>query len=419
MSALRQSICSQNPPRTTDERLPAILGGLPVRPAGAPSWPNSDPEILQAVQESVRSGNWGRYHGEATAKLIERLRQFFLAEHVTLCSSGTAGIELALRGLNIGAGDEVILAGYDFRGNFLNVIAVGATPVLVDLDPRTGQLDPQRVSEAFTDRTRAVIATHLHGALVDMPALRAQTASRNVAIIEDACQMPGAPWETVRAGMGGDVGVISFGGSKLLSAGRGGAILTNRADVVARIRRFAFRGNDAYPLSELQAAVLIPQLEKLDSLRSIRRNSVRELAGRLADEPGLKLLDPRSASPDSTLEPDYYKVGFRYHAEAFDGLSRASFVAAMRAEGIAFSPGFRALHRLHARSRFRQADELTESDRADASWLVLHHPVLLEDAEALDEIQLAVSKLREHRELLKEKNHVLAEDFVSPWETEA
>jgi perosamine synthetase len=395
------------------DTLPAILGGPAVRPMGAPAWPQSDAVITAALEECARSGNWGKYDGDNCQRLRQQLREFHAAEFVALCSSGTAGIELALRGLNITAGDEVLLAGYDFKGNFLNVLTVGATPVLVDIDPQTGQMDLQRAANAIGPQTRAVIATHLHGGIVDLSALRRLAEAHRLVIIEDACQMPGAKLGSFRAGTQGDVGVISFGGSKLLSAGRGGAVLTNRADVIPRLRRYSFRGNDAYPLSELQAAVLLPQLERLDSRRLERQRRVGELCELLADVPVLTAIHTVS----TTNSPDFYKVGFRYRAEACGGLAREVFAAAMQAEGIALFPGFRGLHLIHARSRFRQADELSEATRADSEWLVLHHPVLLEGSRAIHEVVAAVRKIRAHAEHLRTAN-LPTGTIVGSWEGE-
>jgi perosamine synthetase len=208
-------------------------------------------------------------------------------------------------------------------------------------------------------------------------------------VIEDAAQCPGALVQGRRAGTWGDVGTLSFGGSKLLSAGRGGAILTHHADVAQRGRLHLLRGNVVCPLSELQAAVLLPQLDKLDVRNAHRAGSVARLRERLADVPGLRFLINRAA--DS--EPGYYKLGWQFDAARF-GLSRAEFVAALRAEGIALDEGFRALHVGRSPSRFRRAGELGESERAHHGMLVLHHPVLLGTAADLEEVVVAVEKIR-------------------------
>src|SRR5262249_27521235 len=140
-------------------------------------------------------------------------------------------VELALRALKVGPGDEVVLAAYDYPGNFLSVHAVGAHPVLVDVELGNWNLGPERLAEAIGPATRAVIASHLHGGLVPMREVMEVAAARGVAVVEDAAQAPGAEVQGRKAGTWGDAGVLSFGGSKLLTAGRGGALLTRRADV--------------------------------------------------------------------------------------------------------------------------------------------------------------------------------------------
>ena len=140
------------------------------------------------------------------------------------------------------------------------------------------------------------------------------------------------------AGSWGAVGILSFGGSKLLTAGRGGAIITDRADIHQRTRLGQFRGNTVGPLSELQAVVLAPQLERLREMHIRRLANVAYLRGRLHNQPGLRLFANHVEG-----EPAYYKVGFQFD-EAVFGLSRLRFVQAMRAEGIAVDEGFAALH---------------------------------------------------------------------------
>ena len=126
----------------------------------------------------------------------------------------------------------------------------------------------------MTSQTRAILVAHLHGGIVDLPRVRRIADPLGIPVIEDACQNPGATVYGRRAGTWGDVGVLSFGGSKLLTAGRGGVLLTQRQEIAERIKRYVLRGNDAYPLSEMQAAILIPQLDQLDALND-RRRAVR------------------------------------------------------------------------------------------------------------------------------------------------
>ncbi len=378
--------------------LPAALGGQPIRPNGPPDWPGRRADVIEHLQPLLEAGDWGKYHGPHGPALIEVLQQRFNCPEVTLCSSGTAAVELALRACRLQPGDEVLLAGYDFLANFRNVLLVGATPLLVDIRGDDGQLDIDLAMRAITPRTKVIIASHLHGGCVDMPRLIHEAQARDITVIEDACQATGGTLQGQPLGAWGAVAVLSFGGSKLLSAGRGGAVLSYRPELAQRIKLYQQRGNEAYPLSELQAAVLMPQLARLDELHQRRAAWVAACLSRLAAEDGLQIW----AGPSGQSSPAYYKVGLWYEAGAYQGLSRDQFAAAIRAEGFAVYPGFRALHRCHARGRYQSPGRLVQSERADESLLVLHHPLLLEELDTVDQFLSALRKLRQHAPALRD-----------------
>ena len=147
-------------------------------------------------------------------------------------------------------------------------------------------------------------------------------------------------------------------------------------------------------LSELQAAALLPQLDRLAERHAWRAEAVRQLVTDLAAIPGLA---PFASTADGS--PAYYKVGFRYDPTAF-GLSRERFTAALRAEGVAFDAGFRAAHVGRAPHRFRRGGDLAEAERAHHGCVVLHHPVLLGAAADLAAVAAAVGKVYRHRERL-------------------
>jgi dTDP-4-amino-4,6-dideoxygalactose transaminase len=385
-----------------DFDLPALLGGLPVRPQGPPDWPGPDPEVREAVARACADGTWGKYHGEHGDALAQRLCARFGVEHALLCGSGTYAIELALRALRIGPGDEVILASYDFPGNFLGIHAVGAQPVLVDVAACNWNLAIQTLEGAVSPKTRAVIASHLHGGLVPMRELMARAAERHVMVVEDAAQVPGAVVQGRPAGSWGDCGVLSFGGSKVLSAGRGGALLTSDGHTAQRARTHLLRGNILCPLSELQAAALLPQLDRLDERNEQRRRAAHWLTDALADLPGIVPLV--TSIDDST--PAFYKLGWQFDASAF-GLSRARLVATMRAEGIALAEGFPAAHIGRSPRRYRRGSDLSEAERANHGAVILHHPVLLGTTADLQQVVLAWRKVHQHREHLATSGDLL------------
>ena len=358
-----------------------------MRPSGPPGWPRRDLSTQKVLREMADSGDWGRYHGPHCPALAGMLADYHSIEHVLLCGSGTAAIELALRGAGVSSGDEVIMAAYDFKSNFQNVLQLGATPVLVDLNPDTWQLDVGQIADAVTPKTRAVLFSHLHGGVVTAPQLRDLAAARNIALVEDASQNPGAWLYGRRAGAWGDVGVLSFGGSKLMTAGRGGAVLTSKLEIAERIKRHVLRGNDAYPLSEIQAALLLPQLQQLND------HNDRRLAAAIRIIDAVKPFGLRALqSPTHDIVPVYYRIGFQYRRAEFGGLSREKLVQALRAEGIALDAGFRGNHLIHATRRFRVSGELPEATRADTEMVTLYHPVLLEDSTAIDQVIAAFEK---------------------------
>lgn len=375
---------------------PAILGGIPCFPEGPPEWPFPDKAINQVLQEAQQSGAWGKYHGPYSEQLQQELATLHQTPEVILCSSGTVAIELALRGLGIGAGDEVILAAYDFEGNFKNILAVGATPMLVDVDSRNCNLDVNLLEQAITKSTKCILISHLHGGLVPMQAVNNLAKKRGIPVIEDACQIPGAKIEGRIAGSGGDIGILSFGGSKLLTAGRGGALLTSSPQIAQRIRLYSFRGNEAYPLTELQAGLLIPQVKTLQQHNQKRHENVEHLLQHLGKTSGLTgLINTESRNADTSC-PGYYKLGFQYAPEHFAGLSRELFCQSMQSEGIALYPGFRALHAIHSQRRFKQINALPIATACDQSLVVLHHPILLTDETNMDMIAWAVSRIHKH-----------------------
>jgi len=387
----------------------AIAGGVPACPLGPPRWPPEDADVHAAIERAYADGSWGRYHGPYVEELSGRLAQMHGLRYVLPCSSGTIAIEVALRAVGVAAGDEVILAGYDFPGNFraieatgarpvlvdveadgwlLAIEAIGARPVLVDVDPASWGLDPAKLPAAIGPGVKAILVSHLHGGIVPMRAVSDFARRHQLAVVEDACQSSGAVVEGRPAGSWGDAGVLSFGGSKLLTAGRGGAVLTDREDVHQRAKIFCHRGNHAFPLSELQAAVLNPQLGKLAARSARRAQRVEQLRQCLGRPIGLRL----PVQSIDGCQPAYYKLGMQFLADEAGGRSRDEFIAAAVAEGVAIDAGFRGFFRRGTR-RCRQVGRLPHSRAAAEGAVVLHHPVLLEPPETIHAVAEALLKV--------------------------
>jgi perosamine synthetase len=367
----------------TDSKL-AIDGGKMTIPEGPPRWPRTDERIRAALLAAYADGSWGQYHAGHVEALESRLAEMHQVNAALACCSGTFAVEIALRALKIGAGNEVALAGYDFAGNFRAIEAIGARPVLVDVEPGSWCLDAPSLAHAWRPETKAVIVSHLHGALADMRAIADFCQEHGVAVIEDACQTPGAEVQGRMAGTWGDVGVLSFGGSKLLTAGRGGAMITNDPAIAQRAKVFSERGNHAFPLSELQAAVLLPQLDSLAAENAQRLGAVQLLLYELRD-----VAELATGSNADRGSPTYYKLGWRFQSERY---SREQFLQAVRAEGVALDAGFRGFGSRSA-TRCRKESTLEHSRAAAEETVLLHHPVLLEPAETLARVALAIRKV--------------------------
>lgn len=381
----------------------AIEGGSPAFSAGPPEWPLANEAIVSAVNDALRSGDWGKYDSAITAELIESLKTVFAVEHVQLCSSGTIAVELTLRGAGVKAGDEVIMAAYDFPGNFRAVEAIGARPVLIDLvSDSNWLLNLEQVANANSDSARALLVSHLHGCVVDMKAAREVAEQNALILVEDACQSPGGTIEGTPIGAWGQVAALSFGGSKLLSAGRGGAILTNDETMLQRARIFANRGNDAFPLSQLQAAVLVPQLVELQALTMTRHSAVQTLMRTLKglDENAPSGGQVPSLSSNSPFLPENAVPAFYKFALSVDPSIRDQFICGCVAEGIAIGEGFRGFAN-RSQKRCRKPVPLPHCIAAAKQTVLINHPILLQSTEQIEKLGEVLHGVHEyvHRHL--------------------
>ena len=375
--------------------LPAFLGGDMAFPSG-PSLPVHDPAIFRALQSSWDDASWASYDSGNVLALEKLIGAQFLSPHVLTCSSGTLGVETSLKALGIKHGDLVGMSAYEYPGNFLAIHALGAKPFLIDLDPANWQISAQAIDLAIEAGCKAVIVSHLHGGHADMKTIMAKCKNSGVGVIEDACQNPGAVVQGKSAGTWGDFGVLSFGGSKLITSGRGGAILSHKPELAQKAKMLLLRGSKLAPLSEIQAVVLVPQLENLNKTNALRMVSVKLLQTKLHPINGIELIQASFNSDQHA----FYKLGLRLNPQEF-GLDRECLVPAMQAEGIALDAGFAALHVSRSPSRWKSAGPLPEAANAHENMLVLHHPVLLQNESAMNAIAHAFEKVQSHAEKVR------------------
>jgi dTDP-4-amino-4,6-dideoxygalactose transaminase len=284
------------------------------------------PEVFDVLRRVVAAGRY--VLGPEVAAFEREFAAYCGVDGAVGLDSGTSALELAIRALDIGPGDEVITQANTFVATAFAISYTGARPVLVDVDPLTYTLDPAALERAITPRTKAIVPVHLYGQPASMAPILDIAAAHGVAVIEDACQAHGARYRGRPAGSFGDAAAFSFYPSKNLGAfGDGGAVVSRRPDVVERLRglrdygqtekyRHAFVGYNRR-LDEVQAAVLRLKLGRLD-----RWNERRRAAAALYDAalPGAGVEPPRVA-PDRTHVYHLYVIrvrdrdGLRAHLE--------------------------------------------------------------------------------------------------------
>ncbi len=340
----------------TREQL-AIEGGTPVRDiarAPWPVWPICAADEERALLAVLHSGKWWGVEGDQGRLFEQEFAAYQHARFGLVCTNGTAALEIALRALGIGCGDEVIVPPYTFVATASAPLAVGATPIFVDIQPDTLNIDPAQIEAAITPRTRALVPVHIAGRPADMDAILAIAAKHHLAVIEDAAQAHGAEWRGTRVGALGDFGTFSFQASKNLNSGEGGMVLSSKealADAawsvinVGRIRgghRYAHQvlgGN--FRMTEFQSAILRAQLRRLPEQNARRTANARYLRELLAAIPGIVLPtdDPRITSHA------YHLFTFRVDLDRLQGRTYPEFIEALAAEGIPCSDGYVPLYR--------------------------------------------------------------------------
>jgi dTDP-4-amino-4,6-dideoxygalactose transaminase len=334
------------------------------------AFPDTGEAELEAVREVLESG--ALTMGPKVLEFEQLVAAACGVEHAVAVANGTAALHLAVLALGIGEGDEVIVPAYTFPATASVVRLAGATPVLVDVDPATFNLDPARVYEAVTPRTKAVLAVHLFGRPLDWEELQ-NAVPPDVLLLEDAAGALGARWRGMPCGGLGTLACLSFHPRKIVTTGEGGAVTTQDADLAESIRRLRNHGLDPnadivepstnYRLADILCAIGIPQLRRLDELLAERTRVADGYSERLAG-----MVDVPAADEGDTHGWQAYVIRLDRKAEALETL---------RAEGIEVQIGTYALHRLTA---YREQGPFPGADAAfDRALALPLHSRLTDD----------------------------------------
>lgn len=329
---------------------------------------------LQLRELAAQSG-YRQYVAPSSANLCLEVMRSTASSDALLLSSATAAAEVVLRAAGVTAGDAVLLSGYDYPGNFWAIERVGGRPYLLDVKPGGWGLCPDAVEEAVRQsqpkRIKALIASHLHGQLQPIERLREICDANNVLLIEDACQSWGAVIPTRMgdkpAGSVGHVGLVSFGGGKVISAGRGGAAVTSDAGLAQKMRLAAGAGSGPYALSEVSSAIVLAQLPFLHRINAL----AAAYFGELAMDLDARWQVPWRTRPHGTA---FYNAGLMLRE---DNHALAAVKQKLREAGTTIGDGFVGFHRRSGRRCDRTSD-LTHTQHAVERTVVLHHGLAID-----------------------------------------
>lgn len=321
-----------------------LLGGTPLRSRKFSKWPQHTPADRERVAAVVESGHWGGYPVPSrwAGEFAQRFAEMHHAKYGLCVANGTIALVAALQAAGIKFGDEVIVPAYTWDGTASAVLFAGGVPIFADVDPDTYCLSVESTRAAITPRTRAILPVHLAMRFAEMDGLMTLAREHNFKVIEDCAHAHGGTYAGRGAGSIGDLGCFSFQESKLMTSGEGGIVITSnlahfehlqsqvncgRASMTDQFQQRVLGNN--YRMTELQAALLIGQLDMLPEFAAKRARSAARLSAALATIPGIRPLPPQ---PGLTRDTVYCYV-FQYRPDRPD-VPRDLFCAALDAEGI-------------------------------------------------------------------------------------
>jgi 3-amino-5-hydroxybenzoate synthase len=383
-----------------------------------PAWPIHTREEEEAVLRVIRSDKWWRGSGSEVDRFEEEFAAFLGVRHVRAVTNGTHAIELALACAGVKFGDEVLVPASTFISTASAVLTYGAIPIPVDVSADTLCMDVSQVEQLITPRTRAIIPVHMAGFVCDMERINALATRHSLTVIEDAAHAHGATRGHVKVGNFSPLSIFSFQNGKLMTAGEGGALCAT--DTQAAADSYALhscgrpRGDTDYDhftigsnfrMSELQAAVLRVQLQRLPEQLKQRIKGAQRLTRLLREVPGVEPLVPLSDRDTHSL----YMYLFRFNREQFGNRDAGAVSAALREAGLLAYRCFPSVSRtrmfakasLERRGLTRvHGDVLPDYDKlfmpnAEAAYnsvIWLHHSLLLAQPDVLED---AVSVLRQ------------------------
>ena len=359
----------------------------PARPQRIPV---AEPALLgnelKYVTECITT-NWISSQGSFVRRFETEFAARLGVPHALAVSNGTVALHLALKAFDIGPGDEVIVPDLTFAATINSVLHAGATPVIVDVDPLTWNIDPEAITAVITPRTRAIMPVHLYGQPADMDAIMALAERHNLIVIEDAAEAAGTLYKGRPCGSIGHAGTFSFFSNKVITTGEGGMVVFRDDRAAERGKRLRDHGmNPAkrywhdevgfnYRLTNLQAAIGCAQLEQFDGFIARKQAIAKAYRARLGHIDGLRLPVEIAGSRNS-----YWMVSVIAELERA-GLDRDAFMARLSKAGIETRPLFYPLHEMPPYRAYAGNRAFPHATKLSARGLSLPSGITLTDGQ--------------------------------------
>lgn len=311
------------------------------------------------IQEAFDT-NWVVPLGPNVDAFEKELATYMGAEHVVALSAGTAALHLGLVMLGVGPGDEVICQSFTFAASVNPVTYLGATPVLVDSDPDTWNMDPQLLDEAIADRIaktgkkpKAILPVYLYGMPAKIDEIMAVAAKYDIPVLEDACEAMGSNYKGKRCGTFGEYGALSFNGNKMITTSGGGALICPTAEAAARVKFYATQARDVNPyneywhtkigynyrMSNICAAIGRGQMTSVHEFTAHRRRAQQLYTEALANVPGITV----QQNPGADYDSNFWLTTILVDAEVY-GMDRNALAAKLATAGIESRPLWKPMH---------------------------------------------------------------------------
>lgn len=347
----------------------------------------NNPAVLEAFKEVYNAKDWWRYKGKRAAALESEFSTFHHSEFGVSVCNGTIALDIIFKAIELKKGDEVLLPAYDFYSLPKSVLNFEATPIFVDVNAQNFTIDAQSIQAKITSKTKAIIAVHIDGSVAELDTISQIAKEHNIHFIEDCAQAHGAVYKNKKVGSYGDFALFSFGGVKLMTAGQGGMILAKKESDYLKCYAITNRGilpnnkinsfglvGENFQLSEMQSAILLPQLKQLKALSQQREAAMNLLDSEIEEISSIQAL--------KQFQNTQIRAQMRY-SFLVDADSRDTLISHLKKLEIPIFTGYSSIQSDERLLGLFTKNEYPNAQKAQSSMLSVFHPFLLLPKEGL------------------------------------